>query len=180
MESCYAAVARSTFGSQNVQNTPFSDHFWKLRCRRECAPLWCEAHFKVKSAKQLRGKGAPLVVQMSFCVAGASKKLCTLPKAGIRREGFVAVSTTTTTTLHSTPLQLQLQLQLQPQLKLQLHYITLHYTTLRIFHYITLHYTNYTTLHSTPLHSTTQTTTTATTRTTTSAALHHTTSSSCG
>ena len=28
----HAVVARSTFRSQNVQNTPFSDHFWKLRC----------------------------------------------------------------------------------------------------------------------------------------------------
>ena len=30
----HAVVARSTFRSQNVQNTPFSDHFWKLRCRK--------------------------------------------------------------------------------------------------------------------------------------------------
>ena len=30
----HAVVARSTFGSQNVQSTPFSDHFWKLRCRK--------------------------------------------------------------------------------------------------------------------------------------------------
>ena len=28
----HAVVARSTFPSQNVQNTPSSDHFWKLRC----------------------------------------------------------------------------------------------------------------------------------------------------
>ena len=28
----HAVVARSTFPSENVQNTPFSDHFWKLRC----------------------------------------------------------------------------------------------------------------------------------------------------
>ena len=27
-----AVVARSTFPSQNVQNTSASDHFWKLRC----------------------------------------------------------------------------------------------------------------------------------------------------
>ena len=27
-------MARSTFRSQNVQSTPFSDHFWKLRCRK--------------------------------------------------------------------------------------------------------------------------------------------------
>ena len=29
-----AVVARSTCPSQNVQNTPFSDHFWKFRCRK--------------------------------------------------------------------------------------------------------------------------------------------------
>ena len=33
-EKVHAVVARSTFRSQNVQNTPFSDHFWKLRCRK--------------------------------------------------------------------------------------------------------------------------------------------------
>ena len=27
-------MARSTIRSQNVQNTPFSDNFWKLRCRK--------------------------------------------------------------------------------------------------------------------------------------------------
>ena len=31
-EKLHAVVARSTFPSQNVQNTPRSDHFWKLRC----------------------------------------------------------------------------------------------------------------------------------------------------
>ena len=31
-EKLHAAVARSTFSSQNVQNTPGSDHFLKLRC----------------------------------------------------------------------------------------------------------------------------------------------------
>ena len=34
VEKVHAVVARSTFGSQNVQSTPFSDHFWKLRCRK--------------------------------------------------------------------------------------------------------------------------------------------------
>ena len=33
-EQLHALVARSTFRSQNVQNTPCSDHFWKLRCRK--------------------------------------------------------------------------------------------------------------------------------------------------
>ena len=31
-EQLHAVVARSTFPSQNVQNTTCSDHFWKLRC----------------------------------------------------------------------------------------------------------------------------------------------------
>ena len=34
VEKVHAVVARSTFWSQNVQNTPAPDHFWKLRCRK--------------------------------------------------------------------------------------------------------------------------------------------------
>ena len=33
-EKLHAVVARSTFPSQNAQNTPCSDHFWKLRCQK--------------------------------------------------------------------------------------------------------------------------------------------------
>ena len=33
-EKLHAVVARSTFRSQNVQNTPGADHFWQLRCRK--------------------------------------------------------------------------------------------------------------------------------------------------
>ena len=33
-EKLHAVVARSTFRSQNVQNTPSSDDFWKLWCRK--------------------------------------------------------------------------------------------------------------------------------------------------
>ena len=33
-EKLHAVVARSTFASQNVQNTPASEHFWKLGCRK--------------------------------------------------------------------------------------------------------------------------------------------------
>ena len=33
-EKLHAVVARSTFRSENVQNTPFSDHFWKFRSRK--------------------------------------------------------------------------------------------------------------------------------------------------
>jgi len=81
-EKVHTIVARSTFRSQNVQNTPAPDHFWKLICRKsarrcgakyiskskctkhtssgpllevdvskKCTPLWREAHFEVKRAK---------------------------------------------------------------------------------------------------------------------------------
>ena len=52
VEKVHTVVARSTFPSQNVQNTSASDRFWKLRCRKKkCTPLWREAHFQVKSVK---------------------------------------------------------------------------------------------------------------------------------
>ena len=50
-EKVHAVVARSTFPSQNGQNTRGSDHFWKLRCRKKCTPLWREAHLEVKMYK---------------------------------------------------------------------------------------------------------------------------------
>ena len=45
-----AVVARSTFRSQNVQNTPGPDHFWKLRCRKSARP--CGAKHISKSKLQ--------------------------------------------------------------------------------------------------------------------------------
>ena len=53
VEKVHAVVARSTFPSENVQNTTCSDHFWRLRCRlsKKCTPLWREAHFEVKMYK---------------------------------------------------------------------------------------------------------------------------------
>ena len=33
-QKLHAAVAKSTFASQNVQNTACLDHFWKFRCRK--------------------------------------------------------------------------------------------------------------------------------------------------
>ena len=44
VQKVHAAEARSTFPSQNVQNTPGSEHFWKLRCR--CDDFaWQVQHF---------------------------------------------------------------------------------------------------------------------------------------
>ena len=53
VEKVHAVVARSTFPSENAQNTTCSDHFWRLRCRlsKKCTPLWREAHFEVKMYK---------------------------------------------------------------------------------------------------------------------------------
>jgi len=58
-EKLHAVVARNTFRSQNVQNTPGPDHFWKLRCRKSARRYGAkmrEAHFEVKmyKAHQLR------------------------------------------------------------------------------------------------------------------------------
>ena len=79
-EKLHAVVARSTFGSQNVQSTPWSDqrcrksarrcgakHISKSKCTKhtmlgallevamskKCTPLWREAHLKVKMSKTL-------------------------------------------------------------------------------------------------------------------------------
>ena len=50
-EKLYAVVARSTFPSQNVQNTPGSDHFWKLRCRKSARRCGAKHISKSKCTK---------------------------------------------------------------------------------------------------------------------------------
>ena len=47
----HAVVARSTFPSQNVQNTSASDHFWKLRCRKSARRCGAKHISKSKCAK---------------------------------------------------------------------------------------------------------------------------------
>ena len=51
VEKVHAVVARSTFPSENVQNTPFSDHFWKLRCRKSARRCGAKHIFKSKCTK---------------------------------------------------------------------------------------------------------------------------------
>ena len=50
-EKLHAVVARSTFPSQNVQNTSTSECFLKVEMSKKCTPLWREAHLEVKSVK---------------------------------------------------------------------------------------------------------------------------------
>ena len=65
VKKMHAVVSRSTFPSQNVQNTPLSDHISKSKCTKytrsgpllevamskKCTPLWREAHFQIKMYK---------------------------------------------------------------------------------------------------------------------------------
>ena len=59
-----AVVARSTFRSQNAQNTPASDHFWKLRCRKSARRCGTKHISKSKCTKHT-SSGPLLEVEMS-------------------------------------------------------------------------------------------------------------------
>ena len=50
-EKLHAVVARSTFASQNVQNTPCADHFWQLRCRKSARRCGAKHFSKSKCTK---------------------------------------------------------------------------------------------------------------------------------
>ena len=64
VEKVHAVVARSTFPSQNVQNTPASDHFWKLRCRKSARRCGAKHMSKWKCTKHTM-VGPLLEVEMS-------------------------------------------------------------------------------------------------------------------
>ena len=64
VEKVHAVVARSTFQSENVQNTPFSEHFWKLRCRKSARRCGAKYISKWKCTKHTV-LGALLEVEMS-------------------------------------------------------------------------------------------------------------------
>jgi len=63
-EKLQAVAARSTFPSQNVQNTWCSEHFWKLRCGKSARR--CGAKHIVKSKCTKHNTSGPLLaVEMS-------------------------------------------------------------------------------------------------------------------
>ena len=64
VEKVHAVVARSTFPSQNVQNTPGPDHFLKLRCRKSARRCGAKHISKSKCTKHTRS-GPLLEVAMS-------------------------------------------------------------------------------------------------------------------
>ena len=51
VQKAHAVVARSTFPSQNVQSTPTSDHFWKLRCSKGARRCGTKHRSKSKCTK---------------------------------------------------------------------------------------------------------------------------------
>ena len=63
VEKVHAVVARSTFPSQNVQNTSASDHFWKLRCQKSARRCGAKHISKSKCTKH-QGFGPLLEVAM--------------------------------------------------------------------------------------------------------------------
>ena len=133
VEKVHAVVARSTFPSQNVQNTPGSDHFWKFRCRKSARR--CGAKHISKSKCTKHHMFAPLLeVRMSKKVHAVVARRTFRSQNVKNTRGsdhfwrfgcrFASIHYTTGhyTTLHSSTL----------------HYTTLHSSTL---HYIKLHYT---------------------------------------
>ena len=155
VEKVRAVVAQSTFPSRNVQNTPFSDHFLKLTCRKSvrCCGANRISKSKVLTAPHVRTTfGRSVVVPCRRC-----KGLCTLSKIK-EKTGFATLSITTITSHHYTTLHCT-----------TLHYAPLHHSYNRDYSYncnynyaYNYHYNNYynsnhtTSLHYTTLHSVTR------------------------
>ena len=175
-EKLHAVVARSTFASQNVQDTPGADHFWQLRCPKSARRCGAKHISKSKCTKHTI-LGPLLEVEMS--------KKCT----PLWREAHFEVKMLKTqgvrTTFGSWDVEKVHAVVARSTFRSQnvkntrgsdhfwrfrclrfacfttLHYTTLHYTTTTTtttqLHSTTLHYAkfHYTKLHSTTLHCTT-------------------------
>ena len=63
-EKVHAVVARSTFPSQNVQNTSAPDHFLKLRCRKSARRCGAK-HISKSKVLKTDGLGPLFEVEMS-------------------------------------------------------------------------------------------------------------------
>ena len=79
-EKLHAVVARSTFPSQNAQNTPGADHFWHLRYRKSARRCGAKHISKSKCAKHTRC-GPLLALEIS-------KKCTPLWRAVVARSTF--------------------------------------------------------------------------------------------
>ena len=153
VEKVHAVVARSTFRSQNVQNTQCTDHFWRFRCARDCGPCqkWAkrEGFVAFSSTTTTTPHYTPIHYTTLQLQLHLHYMLLHYTPLHYTALNYTQLHYTTLhyTTQHSTTLHY-----------ITLHYITLHYITV---HYTTFHYTtlHYTTLHYTTFHNTTTTTT---------------------
>ena len=180
VEKVHAVVARSTFPSQNVQNTSASDHFWKLRCRKSARRCGAKHISKWKCTKhymfapllevQMSKKCTPLWREAHFEVNMYKTLGVRTTFGGSDVASPLRFTTLHYVTLHHTPLYYTTlhyttlhntttttaQLDYTPLHSTTLNFTTLHYTTLRstTLHYIKLHYTplHYITLHYAPQH----------------------------
>ena len=160
VEKVHAVVARSTFRSQNVQNTSVSDDFWKLRCRKSARSCGAKHISKSKCTKHTM-YGPLLGVQMSRkCTPlwrEAHFEVKMLKTPGVRTTlggsdvALLRFTTLQYITLHYTP---QHYTTCTPQHYNYNYTTTPHYTPLHYSHYTTLHYAplHYITLHYAPLH----------------------------
>ena len=173
VEKVQAVVARSTRGSQNVQNTTCSDHFWKLQCRKSARRCGAKHISKSKCTKntilgpllevEMSKKCTPLWREAHFEVnmlktPGGSNfqplldvqmsfRVAGARDCGPCQKWAICEGFAAFSTTSNTTLHYNYT-------KVTFHYTTLRYTTL---HCTPLHYTplHSTTLHSVPLHYTT-------------------------
>ena len=167
VEKVHAVVARSTFPSQNVQNTKGCGPLLAVEMSKKCTPLWREAHLEVKMFKTpgVRTIFGGWDVEKVHAVVARS----TFPSQHVqntrgsdhfwrlrcrksaRRCGTKHISKWKCSKHEGCGPLLEIQMSLRFT---TLHYTTLHSTSLQA---ITLHYTplHYITLHYTPVRSTT-------------------------
>ena len=159
VEKVHAVVARSTFPSQNVQNTPGSDHFWKLWCRKSARRCGAKHISKSKCTKhtilgallevEMSKKCTPLWREAHFEVKSVKnwRSRTTFGASDVEKvHAAVARSTFPSQNVKNTRVSDHFW-------RFRCRFASLHYTTL---HYTTLHYA---TLHYTTFHNTTTTTT---------------------
>ena len=124
VEKVHAVAARSTFPSENVQNTWGSDQFLAFKCRSAWQAQWIvdlsKSEQNVRVLRQFH-------IQLQLQLHNTTLHYATLPCTTSHYNAQHA------TTLHPTTL----------------HYTALHYTHYNTLHYATLHYTTvrYSTLH---------------------------------
>jgi len=163
-EKLHAVVARSTFPSQNVQNTPFSDHFWKLRCRKSARRCGAKHISKWKNVQN-----TPLSDHFWKLRCRKSARRCSakhISKSKCTKHHMFAPLLEVRMLKKCTPLWREAHFEVKMYKALGVRTTfggsdvasPLRFTTL---HYVTLHHTplHYNTLHYTTLHNTTTTTT---------------------